>query len=69
MRSFKKYIMEEEQKPEDERPPVSRQEIHRRMSRGAILKWIKSNRILRTGEKVDVLLPPEIDPKAKEENR
>ena len=68
MKTFKQYIREE-QKPEDERPPVSRQEIHRRMSRGAILRWIISNRILRTGEQVRVLLPPEIDPKAKEENR
>lgn len=68
MKTFKEYL-QEEQKPEDERPPVSSQERHRRMSRGAALRAILSNRILRTGEQVPVLLPPEIDPKAKEENR
>ena len=68
MKSFLEYL-QEEQKPEDERPPVSSQERHRRMSRGAALKAIISNRILRTGEKVGVALPPDIDPKAKEENR
>ena len=71
MKSFKEYL-QEEQKPQDERPPVTVRwatEIHRRMSRGAPLKAIISNRILRTGEKIIVALPPEIDPIAKEKNR
>jgi hypothetical protein len=72
MKSFKQYLYEEETPKQDdggERPPVSPQERHRRMSRGAALRSIISNRILRDGKKIFVALPPDIDPKAKEENR
>jgi hypothetical protein len=69
MKSFKKYLEEEYPKPEEERPPVRPTERHRRMSKSAPLKAILTNRILQTGEKIIVGLPPDIDPKAKEENR
>ena len=67
MKSFKEYLQEEQ--PGGERPPVDSTERHRRNSRGGKLRGILSNRIVKVGTgdqrkevRVDVILPPEIDP-------
>ena len=67
MKSFKEYLQEEQ--PGGERLPVDSTERHRRNSRGGKLRGILSNRTVKVGTgdqrkdvKVDVILPPEIDP-------